>query len=312
MQLTTAFFEYHILRITSITSADVESCLKGIKRLKSAGLGDLPPCLLKDSVPVISLPLAPIIDLSFSTGVFPSQWKNARIVPVHKSGSTSSLGIYRPISILPFLSKINERLFHQQLMKFLDENRLLSDFQFGFRPKISTELAATLFLDNVRKNVNQGYMVGATFNDLSKAFDTVSHSRLVAKLHSYGLNGTELEWYTNYLFNRDAQVSSNGCISSPQKIGDGVSQGSILGLLMFILNFNDVVYTTEDVSIINYADDTVIYTASKEIKEINAKLLKTLAEVSTWFSKNDLILNLQKGKTEALLFGTAQDGIHTA
>ena len=177
-------------------------------------------------------------------------------------------------------------------MKFLDENRLLSDFQFGFRPKMSTELAATLFLDNVRKNVDQGYMVGATFIDLSKAFDTISHSRLVAKLHRYGLNGTELEWFTSCLFNRNAQVSYNGCISSPQKVGDGVPQESILGPLLFILYFNDVVYTTEDVSIINYADDTVIYTASEEIKEINAKLSKTLAELSTWFSKNELILNL--------------------
>ena len=171
---------------------------------------------------------------------------------------------------------------------------------------MSTELAATLFLDNVRKNVDQGYMVGATFIDLSKAFDTISHSRLVAKLHSYGLNGTELEWFTSYLFNRNAQVSYNGCISSPQKIGDGVPQGSILGPLLFILYFNDVVYTTEDVSIINYAHDTVIYTAGEEMKEINAKLSKTVAELSTWFNKNELILNLQKGKTEALLFGTAQ------
>ena len=102
-------------------------------------------------------------------------------------------------------------------------------------------------------------MVGATFFDLSKAFDTISHSRLVAKLHSYGLNGTELEWFTSYLFNRNAQVLYNGSISSPLKIGDGVPQGSILGSLLFILYFNDIVYTTKDVSIINYADDTVIY-----------------------------------------------------
>ena len=241
-----------------ITSNDVERCLKGIRRLKSTGLDDLPPCLLKDSVSVISLPLACIINILLSTGVFPSQWKNARIVPVHKSGSTSSVGNYRPISMLPFLSKIIEKLVHQQLMKFLDENKLLSDFQFGFRPKMSTELAATLVLDNVRKNVDQGYMVCATFIYLGKAFDTISHSRLVAKLHSYGLNGTELAWFTSYLFNRNAQVSYNGCISSPQKIGDGVPQGSILGPLLFILYFNDVIYTTEDVSIITYTDDTVM------------------------------------------------------
>ena len=91
-----------------------------------------------------------------------------------------------------------------------------------------------------------------------------------------------------------------------KKIGDGVPQGSIVGPLLFILYFNDVVYTTENVSITNYADGTVIYTTSKEVKEINAKLSKTLTELSTWISKNELFLNLHKGKTEALPFGTAQ------
>ena len=123
--------------------------------------------ILTDSAAAISLPLTHIINLSFSTGVFPTQWTNARIIPVHKSGSKSSLDNYRSISILPVLSKTIEKLFHQQLMTFLDENRLLSEFQFGFRLKMSTELAATLFLDNIRKNVDQGYMVGATFIDLS-------------------------------------------------------------------------------------------------------------------------------------------------
>ena len=149
-----------------ITGAYVERCLKGIKRLKSTGLDDLPPCLSKDSASVISLPLAHIINLSFSTSLFPSQRKDARILPVHKPGSTSSPGNYRPISLLPFLSKLIEKLVHQQLMKFLDENRLLSDFQFVFRPKMSTELAATAFLDNIRNTGNQGCLVDATFIDL--------------------------------------------------------------------------------------------------------------------------------------------------
>ena len=96
------------------------------------------------------------------------------------SYTTASLGNYRPISILPFLSKIIEKLVHQQPIKFLEESKLLSDFQFGFRPKMSTELAATLFLDNIRKIVHQGCLVGATSIDLSKAFDTISHSRFAA------------------------------------------------------------------------------------------------------------------------------------
>ena len=250
--------------------------------------------------------LTHIINLSLSTGVFPTQWKNARIVAVHKSGSKSSLDNCMPISILPVLSKTIEKLVHQQLMKFLDENRFLSEFQFGFRWKMSTELAATLFLDNIRKNVDKGYMVGATFVNLSKAFDTINHPKLIAKPHSYGLNGIELEWFTNDLFNRNAQVSFKGSLSNPQKMKGGVPQGSSLGPLLFILFFNDIAYSTKGVGTIKYADDTVVYVAGKGIKEINAKLSNAMAELSAWFSENELILNLKKGKTEALLFGTAQ------
>ena len=109
-------------------------------------------------------------------------------------------------------------------------------------------------------------MVGATFIDLSKAFDTISHPKLIAKLRSYGLNGIELGWFTNYLFNRNAQVSFNGSLSNPQKMISGVPQGSILGPLLFILFFNDIASSTKGASIIKYADDTVIYVAGKEIK----------------------------------------------
>lgn len=104
-------------------------------------------------------------------------------------------------------------------MGFLDGNKLLSDFQFGFRPKFSTELAATLFLDKIRRQVDEGYMVGAAFIDLNKAFDTVGHFKLSAKLCSYGSNGTELEWFIKYLFNQKVHLSFNGSISNSQKVG---------------------------------------------------------------------------------------------
>ena len=191
-------------------------------------------------------------------------------------------------------------------MKFLDENRLLSEFQFGFRPKMSTELAATLFLDDIREIVDQGYMVGATFIDLSKAFDTISHPKLIAKLCSYGLNRIELEWFANYLFNRNAQVMFNDSLSNPQRIISGVPQRSILGPLLFILFFNDIADSTKGASIMKYAYDTVIYVVGKEIKEINTKLSNGMAELFAWLSENELILNLKKGETEALVFGTAQ------
>eukprot|EP00795_Rhopilema_esculentum_P010408 gene10408-19109_t len=117
---------------------------------------------------------APLIQKK--TRIFPADRKRAKIVPIHKSGSRSSLDNYRPISVLPVLSKVIENTVHRQVMEFLEQNKLLSAFQFRFRPKLSTELAATLLLDDIRKNVDEGKLVGAAFIDLSKAFDTIIYA----------------------------------------------------------------------------------------------------------------------------------------
>ena len=136
--------------------------------------------------------------------------------------------------------------------------------------------------------------------------DTISHSKLIAKLHSYGLHGIELEWFTNYIFNRSAQVTYSGSLSNPQRNLSKVPQGSILGLLLFLLFFNDIAYSTKGASIITYAYDTVIYVVGNEMKEINAKLSNAMAKLSARFSENEIILHLKKRKTETLLFETAQ------
>ena len=110
---------------------------------------------------------------------------------MHKSGSQSSLDNYRPISILPVISKIAEKLVYQQLIQYLESNKLLSKSQFGFRQNRSTEMATTIFTDDIRQYVDKGNLVGAVFIDLRKAFDTISHSLLLHKLQSYGIYESE-------------------------------------------------------------------------------------------------------------------------
>ena len=123
---------------------------------------NLPPGLLKDAACNLSAPLAHLINLSLQTGTFPADWKVAKVVPVHKSGSFSSFDNYRSISILPILSKIIEKAVHWQVKRFLEVNKFLSKFQFGFRPKLSTKLAATPLFDEIRQHVDEGKVVGAT------------------------------------------------------------------------------------------------------------------------------------------------------
>ena len=131
----------------------------------------------------------------------------AKVIPIHKSGAHSNPDNYRPISVLPVISKIIEKIIHRQLITFLDKNHLLTKFQFGFRPKLSTEYAATILLDSNRNNVDKSKLVGAIFVDLTKAFDTVSHAMLLDKLPLYGVDGRELEWFKDYLFFRKAKVA---------------------------------------------------------------------------------------------------------
>ena len=126
-------------------------------------------------------------------------------------------------------------------MTYLENNRLLTEFQFGFRKNRSTKMAATLLCDNIRKEMNNGKMVRAVFLDLSNAFDTIGHGVLLEKLYSYGVRGSELEWFKDYLFDRTQIVEIENTQSRETKIHCGVPQGSILGPLLFIVFSNDLI-----------------------------------------------------------------------
>ena len=142
--------------------------------------------------------------------------------------------------------------------------------------------------------------------DLSKAFDTIGHSVLLEKLLRYGVLGTELHWFTDYLFNRSQQVELNGVFSETHRITSGVPQGSILGPLMFIIFFNDLKDNLTYSEIFQYADDTVVFFAAKTVDEIESALSYDLRRIGLYCKTNELLLNLKVGKTEAMLFGSAQ------
>ena len=198
----------------------IEKELKTLKRNKSAGLDILPPGMLKACAGNILKPICftinlsittgqPIcftIYLSITTGQVPQIWKTAKVTPIHKSGSTPLLGNFRPISVLPTLSKMLEKVVHSQLILYLENNNLINTNQFGYRTKRSTKLAATLFTDYIRREIDNGRLVGAVFINLTKAFDTISHGALLEKLPAYGINGNELIWITDYLFQRQQLI----------------------------------------------------------------------------------------------------------
>ena len=293
-------------RFQKVNPVQVYSELRRLKRKKAVGVDRFPSEMIKDAANVLAGPLTFLINMSIETGLVPSDWKIAKVIPVFKSGNKSDLDNYRPISVLPILSKLLEKFVHKQLIYHLEKNCMLFNFQFGFRPKRSTELAVTLLTDHIRKEADKGSLTGAIFVDLSKAFDTVSHSSLLNKLPSFGIHGTELNWFTDYLFNRKQFVQSNGCASDIISIFCGVPQGSIIGPLLFIMHFNAAHTVLQNSKIITYADDTVIFASGSSLEEVEEKLNNDLEHLKAWFDENELLLNLKKGKTESMIFGTAK------
>ena len=154
--------------------------------------------------------------------------------------------------------------------------------------------------------MDEGKFTGAIYIDLSKAFNTISHSSLLQKLSKFGIEGMQLQWFTDYLFCRKQHVSCDGIKSDPHFIQCGVPQGSILGPLLFLLHFNDSADILSHCHIVKYADDTVLYFSHKSVEVIERNLNEDLATFTSWLETNELVINLKKGKTEYMLFGSGK------
>ena len=233
-------------------------------------------------------------------GVFPTILKIAKVVPIHKKQSKLAYSNYCPISLLSNLEKILEKLMYNRIFKFLNDSNSIYPLQFGFRRKYSTTHTLISLTEDIRKNLDEGNIGCGIFVELQKAFDTVEHDILLAKLEHYGIHGLANEWFRSYLSNRKQYVSINSHESSLASVLYGVPQGSVLGPLLFLIYINDVNQAIKFCKVHHFADDTNLLHFNKSFAKLNKLVNLDTKNLTVWLNANKISLNVDK--TELVIF----------
>ena len=294
--------------IPSIAHEKVEKYLKNIDITKATGTDNIGPRLLKLAAPYISDSLTYICNQSIINSTFPEKWKEGKVSPLHKSGPKEDTNNYRPISVLPVLSKLLEKHIHDTLMFYLTSNNLLHSTQSGFRPNHSCETALLRMINKWLEAINNDQMIGMVMVDFRKAFDLVDHTLLLKKLKYYQISDETIKWFSSYLLERKQKVFVNNTFSESENITSGVPQGSILGPLLFLIFINDLPLCTNNVFTDLYADDTTLYYIDKSEKCIEKQLQIALQALTEWCKVNGMLINTSK--TKVMLITTHQKRSH--
>ena len=287
-----------------ITTIQVEDTIKRLKPLNSSGHDEISNKILKLSSRTISDFLSKVFNECICQGCFPSCMKIAKVIPIHKSCDAMDPSNYRPISLLPTIAKVFEKLIFSRLIKFFMKFNIISENQFGFRPNRSCIHAVGKLTEYMREMIDRNQVGYSCFLDIKKAFDTIDHKILGTKLYKYGVRGLPLKLIEHYLQNRYQYVQLNGKKSRIKEITHGVPQGSVLGPLLFIIYINDLPLNCSSSSVTLFADDTTITNAGRE-SEKNLKL--DLKNVTDWFLVNKLCVN--SSKCEILAFGRHEPAV---
>lgn len=293
---------YCSFSLVPVSEVEVE---KHIRSISSAAVGNDGLCskMILSILPHILPVLTHIFNLSLSSCTFPSIWKAAKVIPLPKCTNPKTLSDYRPISILPFLSKVLEHIVHSQLAEYLRTNNLLSPFQSGFCPGHSTVTALVKVSDDIRLAMDSKNLTILVLLDFSNAFSSVDFDLMIEVLRSVNLSPSALDWFNSYLRGRTQYVTLNEVRSNWCDIIAGVPQGCILSPLLFSMFINTVT-TFLSCNFHLYADDLQIYRhcSSVDVSETLGLLNKDLSAIYSWAEAFGLMVNPSKSK--AIILGS--------
>jgi hypothetical protein len=281
----------------------IEKVISGLNDTHSSGPDGFSSFLLKKLLHNISLPLSILFSQSYNSGCIPDMWKRAFVCPVYKgSGLKTDVVNYRPISLTCVCCKVMESVVSQSLLNYLQSNNLLTYAQHGFISKRSTLTAQLSCYNRWLKSIDCNRWVDVISLDFSKAFDTVSHSKLLYKLSTYGLSDRMLRWFKNFLSDRQQCVKVGDGMSAWIHVLSGVPEGSVCGPLLFNLYVNDMPECLSDCEIVMYADDGRLDIDSS-IDNASELLARDLDNVAAWAARWQLKLNVVKS-------GVMHVGVH--
>lgn len=289
----------HKLESISISPYEVEDILKTLKTGKAAGPDSIDNRLLKELSRPLSTPLTDLFNFSLAKGKVPSLWKQAHVTPIFKKNDPSDVANYRPISLLNTIGKVLEKIVHKYVFNFLNDHHVITALQSGFVPGDSTVNQLVDIYNTFCQALDEGKEVRAIFCDISKAFDRVWHKGLLFKLHSVGISGSLLQWFTDYLDSRKQRVVIPGVSSNWSSVKAGVPQGSILGPLLFLLYINDIVENINS-SIRLFADDTTLYIIVDNPVQAANQLNSDLLKIHHWATK--WLVTFNPSKSESVIF----------
>ena len=246
-----------------------------------------------------------LINMSIRLAQVSTEWKKAKISLIPKDGNLTDTNNFRPLAILPVVSKIMEHIIVQaQTMMYLEEKNILDVNQGGFRKNNSTTSTTINMLDEIYTNINNHQLTYAIFIDFRKAFDSINHEILLKKLSKLGFQKSTVDWYESYLSHRTQYTMVNGISSSLLEKGCGVPQGSVLGPMLFLIFINDLSSVIKYSGHKLYAGDTVLYSKCTQVNDVTlqANMQSDLDSISSWCTNDAILMNVKK--TKSMVFGT--------
>ena len=284
-----------------VSLEEVVDLIKKIDTKKSSSIPNLPSLLLKEFFLTCPNTIAYVINQCILTSTIPTEWKSATIIPIKKTSNCNTVNELRPISLLPLPCKILEKIIYKQCIKHLTEKQYLDPNQFGFQKNSSTITAISEITDDIFDSIEKKHSTIAAFIDFQKAFDKLNHNILINKLKFFGFTDSATKFFKNYLTDRKQITLANNQKSNSLPITHGVPQGSNLGPLMFLLYINDIGHSIKNCNFKLFADDTVIYSNSSDIKICKKQVEEDLENINDWCCNNNMQINSKK--TKIMLFG---------